>query len=188
MGTDAPKWRLIPTTRNGPPGTVHLGLTYSHNEWDYSNPGTGKPKKKPPIALTLHTLIVPDGTRAWLVSALDEATAVAKAKQILASQSTLATREGLDSLKSARTNAGGFITPRGAGLGLPLSFLFESSPRYKMANDPLLGISSQSQYTTPLVFTATEGATGNDKSLTLSLRVPRPALADVLQVGPRIFR
>jgi hypothetical protein len=187
MGSEAPKWKIVPA-RNAPTGTIHLALSYAHEEWDYSQPGTGKPKKKPAITLTLHTLIVPDGTRAWLVSALDEATAVAKAKQILASQNTLATREGLDALKSARTNAGGFITPRAAGLGLPLTFLFGGAPRYKMANDPLLGISSQSQYTTPLVFMATEGVTGNDKTLTLSLRVPRPALADVLQVGPRIFR
>jgi hypothetical protein len=186
MGTDAPKWKVVPSTRN-PTGSVHLALSYTHEEWDYSQQGTGKPKKKPPLTLTLHTLIVPDGTRAWIVSALDEATANAKAKQILASQNTLATREGLDSLKAARTNAGGFITPRGAGLGLPLTFLFGGSPRWKVANDPLLGISSQSQYTTPLVFTATEGSSGNDKSLTLSLRVPRPALADILQVGPRIF-
>ena len=188
MGSDAPKWKLVPTTRGGPAGTVHLALSYAHEEWDYSQPGSGRPKKKPPITLTLHTLIVPDGARAWLVSALDEATAVAKAKQILASQNTLATREGLDALKNARVNAGGFITPRGAGLGLPLTFLFNGSPRWKMANDPLLGISSQSQYTTPLVFMGTEGASGNDKTLTLSLRVPRAALSDVLQVGPRIFR
>jgi len=190
MGADAPKWKLAPASRGAPTGTVHLAMTYVHDEWDYTTATVtaGKPKKKPPITLTLHTLIVPDGTRAWLVSALDEATAVAKAKQILANQNTLAAREGLDTLKAARVNAGGFITPRAAGLGLPLSFLFGGSPRYKMANDPLLGISSQSQYTTPLVFTATEGATSNDKNLTLSLRVPRPALADVLQVGPRIFR
>jgi len=190
MGTDAPKWRLAGASRGAPTGTVHLALAYSHEEYDYSpaSTGSGRPKKKPPIALTLHTLIVPDGTRVWLVSALDEATAVAKAKQILANQNTLATREGLDSLKASRANAGGFITPRGAGLGLPLSFLFGGSPRYKMANDPLLGISSQSQYTTPLMFTATEGTSANDKTLTLSLRVPRPALADILQVGPRIFR
>lgn len=190
MGSDAPKWKLMPASRGAPTGTVHLALSYAHEEWDYSTPttGTGRPKKKPAIALTLHTLIVPDGTRAWLVSALDEATAVAKAKQILAGQNTLATLPGIDSLKNARVNAGGFITPRGVGLGLPLTFLFGGSPRYKMANDPLLGISSQSQYTTPLVFMATEGSSGNDKSLTLSLRVPRPALADVLQVGPRIFR
>jgi hypothetical protein len=188
MGSDAPKWKIVATPRTAPANAVHLALTYAHEEWDYSAPGNAKPKKKPSIALTLHTFIVPDGTRAWLVSALDEATAIAKAKQILASQSTLATREGLDALKSARTNAGGFVTPRGVGLGLPLTFLFNGSPRYKMANDPLLGISSQSQYTTPLVFMGTEGASANDKSLTLSLRVPRPALADVLQVGPRIFR
>jgi len=73
------------------------------------------------------------------------------------------------------------------GMGLPLTWLFSGNPRYKAANDPLLGVSSQSQYTTPLVFSYSEAAAGSDHSLTLSLRVPRPALQDVLAVGPRIF-
>ncbi len=187
MGSEAPKWRVAGASRSAPAGSVHLTLAYAHEEWDYSQP-SGKPKKRAPITLTLHTLIVPDQSRAWIVSALDEATAVAKVKAILAGQSTLAGRAGLESLKTARVNAGGFITPRALGLGMPLSWLFTSNPRWKASNDPLLGISSQSQYTTPLVFMATEGLTGSDHDLTLAVRVPRAALADVLAVGPRIFR
>jgi len=122
------------------------------------------------------------------VSALDEATAVAKAKALVAGTGTLASRAGLEALTSARINAGGFITPRGVGLGMPLTWLETWNPRYKATNDPLMGISSQSQYTTPVVFTAAEGGGGGGASLTLALRFPRPGLQEVLQVGPRLFR
>ncbi len=188
MGSDSPKWRVAGASRGAPPGSVHLTMTYAHEDYDWTQSQSGgKPKKRPPITLVLHTLIVPDQSRAWIVSALDEATAVAKAKSILAGQATLASREGLDALKSARLNAGGFVTPRGVGLGLPLTYLFGGNPRYKASNDPLLGISSQSQYTTPLVFTYVEGSAGTDHALTLSLRIPRAALQDALAVGPRLF-
>jgi hypothetical protein len=140
--------------------------------------------------LTLHTLIVPDQTRTWIVSALDEATASARARMILANAQTgtLATLAGLDALRAGRLNAGGFVTPRGVGMGLPLSWLLNGNPRYRASTDPLMGISSQSQYTTPLVFTYAESGGSGESAFTFGLRIPRPALADVMQVGPRIFR
>jgi hypothetical protein len=190
QGDSTPLWKVAGAARNAPAGTVHITLTQSHEDVDYAPPPPGvKPKKRPPIVLTLHTLVVPDQTRVWIVNALDEATASAKARALVAGGSgTLAAREGLDVLKTAHTNAGGFVTPRGLGLGVPLSWLFTWNPRYKAANDPLMGISSQSQYTTPLVFTAAESAAGGESTLSLGLRIPRPALQDVMQVGPRIFR
>ncbi len=188
MKSDGPTWKLAGPSRGAPPGSVHLALRMPHDDIDYSAIG-GKPKPRAPIVLTLHTLIVPDGTRAWIVSALDEATAVTKAKAILAqSGTTLATREGIDALKASRTNAGGFITPRGAGMGLPFTWLVVGSPRYRAATDPLMGVSSQGQYTTPLSFMFTEAGTADSSSLTFSVRVPRALLPDVMAVGPRIFR
>jgi hypothetical protein len=101
---------------------------------------------------------------------------------------TLATLAGLDALRAGRLNAGGFVTPRGVGMGLPLSWLLNGNPRYRASTDPLMGISSQSQYTTPLVFTYAESGGSGESAFTFGLRIPRPALADVMQVGPRIFR
>jgi hypothetical protein len=177
------------SARNAPPGTVQVTIDSSHEDWDAAPPPPGgKPKKRAPIVLTLHVLIVPDQGRAWVVTALDEATAVAKAKALVAGTSTLANRTGLDALKAGRLNAGGFITPRGVGLGTPWSWLFTWNPRYKVANDPLMGISSQSQYTTPVVLTAMESGGSGEGTLTFALRFPRPGLQEVLQVGPRLFR
>jgi hypothetical protein len=183
-----PTWKIVGPARNAPPGTVHVTYVKSHEDMEW-NATTGKPKKKPPIVLTLHTLIVPDQTRTWIVSSLDEATASARARMLLANQTgTLATLAGLDALRAGRLNAGGFVTPRGVGMGIPISWLLGGNPRYKAATDPLMGISSQSQYTTPLVFTYAETSGAGESAFTFGLRVPRAALADVMQVGPRIFR
>jgi hypothetical protein len=183
-------WKVVPA-HNAPPGTVHVALTVSHEDVDWTSASSGnKPKKRPPFVVTLHTLVVPDQTRVWVVNALDEATAAAKARGLVsAGTPTLATREGLDALKTMRTNAGGFTTPRGVGMGLPVTWLFADNVRYKATTDPIMGVSSQTQYTTPLVFTAAESVeSGNEHSLTFGLRVPRGAVQDVMQVGPHIFR
>ncbi len=186
------KWRVAGASRNAPAGSVHLTLIHEIEDIDFQTRGpNGQPKKRPPIVITMHTLIVPDGPRAWIVNALDETTAVNKARAIMASApggaGTLATRAGLDALKNARLNAGGFITPRGAGLGMPMWWMFTWNPRYKISNDPLVGVSSQSQYTTPIIFTAAESASNDEKSLTIGLRVSRSALADALAVAPHLF-
>ncbi len=183
------KWRVVAAPRNAPAGSVHLALTHELEDADYSQPRTAK--KRPPIVLTMHSLIVPDGTHAWIVSALDETTAVNKARSLVAASptnGTLATRAGLDGLRASRINAGGFITPRGVGLGVPFSWLDTWNLRYKMGNDPLVGVSSQSQFTTPIVFSATEAAENDEKSLTISLRITRAVVAEALAVAPHIFR
>jgi len=187
---DQDSFRVARAPRGAPPGTVELALRVAHEDYDWRPQAMshGKPKKRPPFVFVLHTLVVPDHGTAWIVSALDEATAVAKARELVASSSssTLASRAGLEPMKTAHVNAGGFVTPRGLGMGIPLSWLV-ASPRYKATTDPVLGISSPTQYTTPLLFTAAEAASGSDRSLTLSLTMPRAALADFLGVGPRIF-
>jgi hypothetical protein len=185
------KWRVSAAPRNAPAGTIHLALSHDIDDNDLRpQQPNAKPKKRAPIVLTLHTLIVPDGTRAWLVNALDEATAVAKARAIMANAATgtLASRAGLDALKSSRMNAGGFITPRAAGLGLPIMWLEAWNLRYKVTNDPLAGVSAQSQYTTPIIFYASEGAQSDEKSITISLRVTRAVVQEAVAVAPHIFR
>ncbi len=183
---NGPTLRATAAPRGAPKGTLAFALTMKHEDWNWQ-PSGGKPKKRPPFVLTMHTLLVPDQSTLWIVSALDEPTAVAKAKALLAANAgTLAGRSGLESLKSARMNAGGFVTPRGLGMGIPMSWLV-GSPRYKVTSDPLLGVSSPTQYTTPILLTATEGASGGDHAVTLTLDMPRAALTDFLAVGPRIF-
>jgi hypothetical protein len=195
MDRDAPTFRVVATPRGAPKGTLALAVRVTHPDFDWGAPPprpphhgkASKPKKRPPFALTLHTLVVPDKTTAWVVSALDAATALAEARAIVSGKgSTLASRAGLESLRSAHVNFGGFFTPRGLGMGLPLTWLV-GNPRREATRDPLIGISSPSQYVTPLVFTAAERAAGPERSLTVSMDVPRAALADFLAVGPRIF-
>jgi len=184
------KWRAATAPRNAPHGTTAFALVRENDDTDWNTRmPDGKYKKRPPMVLTMHTLVVPDGTRAWIVNALDEATAVNVARKLVGSASggTLATRAGLDLLRSAHANLGGFITPRAAGLGMPITWLSGWNLRYKIANDPLVGVTSQSQYTTPIVFFAQESAQGDDKSLAVGARVTRAVVADVLAVGPRIF-
>ena len=184
MHGDAPSFRVSAAPRNAPAGTIALSLTMKHEHWDYSGP---KAKKLAPLTLTMHTLIVPDHGTAWVVNALDEATAVAKARALVSGNGgTLAGRAGLDALKNGRSNAAGFLTPRGLGLGIPLTWVV-GSPWYKVTSDPLMGISSASQYTTPILISATEGSSGSQRSLTITADMPRAALADFLAVGPRIF-
>ncbi|HEY1960100.1 MAG TPA: hypothetical protein VGH28_31040 [Polyangiaceae bacterium] len=184
MHHDAPTFRVSGAPRGAPPGTIAFSLGIKHERWDYNGP---KPKQKPPLVLAMHTLVVPDHGTVWVVNALDEATAVAKARALVSGAGgTLSGRAGLEALKNGHVNAAGFVTPRGLGLGIPMGWLV-GSPWYKVTNDPLMGISSSSQYTTPLLITAAEGASGSERSLTLSADVPRAALADFLAIGPRIF-
>jgi len=187
----APTWRVVATPAGLPTGTLHFALAIAHDETAYSGTmgPTSKPTKKPPITMTLHTLVVPDQPEAWVVSSLDLATAVAKAKLVstpTATTGTLATRAGLEALKTTPLNAGGFVTMRGLGMGLPLTWVTDS-PRERIANDPLLGTSSQSQASTPLVLSFAETSDGGP-GFTMRLHMPRAAVTDVLQVGPRIFR
>jgi hypothetical protein len=78
------------------------------------------------------------------------------------------------------------VTMRGLGMGLPLTWLFDS-PRDRVGADPLLGTSTQSQASTPLVLGFAETNDGGP-GFTMSFHMPRTALVDVMQVGPRIFR
>jgi len=190
----APTWRVVATPAGLPAGSVHLALAVAHDDANYGTSalmGQGqatKARKRPPITTTLHILVVPDQTRAWVVTSLDQATAVARARLVAspsAATGTLASRQGLDALKSARLNAGGFVTLRGLGMGAPLTWVLDS-PRQRIANDPLLGTSAQSQGSTPLILGFAETSEGGP-GFTMSFDMPRAALADVLQVGPRIF-
>ena len=191
----APTWRVVATPAGLPAGSVHLALAVAHDDSSYGTSGlTGqgqatKAKKRPPITTTLHILVIPDQTRAWVISSLDQATAVAEAKLVAspsATTGTLAGRQGLDALKSARLNAGGFVTMRGLGMGMPLTWVLDS-PRVRIAGDPLLGTSAQSQGSTPFILGFAETNEG-EPGFTMSFDMPRAALADVLQVGPRVFR
>jgi hypothetical protein len=184
---DAPLWKVAGPARNAPPGTLHLTASMTHEDFDAYSASSTKTKPRPPIVLTLHTLVVPDGTRTWVVNALDVDTAVARAKALLAGAPGLSQRAGLDALKTMRANGAGFLTPRAIGFGTPITWMTTYNPRYKATTDPLMGISSQSQYTTPLVYTATETTANGENSLSFTFQIPRPAVQDVLQVGPRLF-
>ncbi len=196
-GGKPPVVKLAAVPSGLPAGTVHLEADiYSTPPAPPAPPpranrGTRKPvrRARPAPTLTrLHVLVVPDADTTWVVSALDDKLAAARARAMLkpAASGTLASRGGIEALRGARLNAGGLLTMRGLGMKTPFVWAM-LDPTDELQDDPLLGMSSASQGSTLLPFTYVESAKGGERSFTMALRVPRTALSGLMNVGPRIF-
>ena len=153
-------------------------------------------KGKPVAAakpVTLHVLVVPGAEekgRTWLVVAADEALAVSKMKLLTSAvsdaASTLAGKGGLDVIKSARANAGGFVSPRAFVDGTPFGWVFGQSYG-ALHRDVLAGLGASPEKggtAIPFTFTAQPGA-GASPAGTFVARttVPRAAIDDIVRLA-----
>jgi hypothetical protein len=202
------KW-VKEQSKDGPPPTIKVaplpkGLTLPKEAKDsvhleialfrphHQEPAAkGKPAPKPPAGkpIKLHLLVLPDGARSWLVLASDEATLVAKAKAVLTpaadGAATLARRGGLESMRDARVNAAGFVSPRGLVAGTAFGWLL--GQKYgALHRDVFEGVgASPQQGATPIPFSFTSqagaGATPGG-SFTASAALPRGAIEDLVRI------
>ena len=144
-------------------------------------------KRAPGKPLVLHALVVPDGNASWLVFAADEALAVAKAKELLATgPSALASRPGVAPMKDARMNAGGFVSARALSVGDAFAWTLDP-PWEKLDGDPLAGIASASdQAMTPIplqLTTAPASSASPAGTFTATMTVPKTAIAAIVRMA-----
>lgn len=144
-----------------------------------------KPPKPPVFVNTLHLYLVPDGGRTWMVWSLDDALAQGKAKGLAgapAQGATLTSRGGIDELKAARANSGGFVTMRGLVLDGPLVLLGSSQQSYLERTDPLRGFGGSGQGATPVSMWL---AATSQTTMTATAHVPRGVVRDAIMARVR---
>lgn len=182
----APALKTGAVPKGLPAGSQHWELTRSVHDWARQPPqppsppgkGAAPPPKTPFVVNKLHVLLVPDGARTWIVWSMDDGFALDRAKALVGTPAaTLATRPGLEALKAARSNAGGFLTMRGLALDSPIVAMERAPSRYLDRPDPLFGLASSSQGQTPIPiwFAASSG-----RAVTGAAAVPRAAVRDAM--------
>ncbi len=199
-GTPPGKFNTAGPIKDLPAGHVHLELVDFHDDPNFAPtpppppPGAKPTGARPPapkpaiLASKLQIVLVPDGDRTWMLTGMDIPTIVAKAKAILAGTDPLSKRTDLEVLRTAKSNAGGFVSLRGVGMLLPLAWATRT-PGYALDDDPLFGMTSSSSGMVAVPFWFSEQGPSTDASqgaLTLSVRIPRAEVADFLSV--HLFR
>lgn len=192
------QWKTSTPVKDLPAGNVHFELVDFNQDVNLAPapppPARGRPTPPPPkptySASKLQIVLVPDGDRTWLFTAMDMPTLIAKAKATLAATDSLAKRMDLDPLRAAKSNAGGFMSLRGLGMKLPIAWSTRT-PDYALDDDPLYGMTTSDAGMVAVPFWFSEEGTKADApagALSLSVRVPRAEVADFLTVGVRLFR
>ncbi len=191
------QWKTAAPVKDLPAGNVHFELVDFNQDVNMNPPPPPPPGRPAPptpkptyTASKLQIVLVPDGDRTWLFTAMDMPTLIAKAKATLAATDSLAKRMDLDPLRSAKSNAGGFMSLRGLGMKLPIAWSTRT-PGYALDDDPLYGMTTSDAGMVAVPFWFSEEGTKADApagALNLSVRVPRAEVADFLTVGVRLFR
>jgi hypothetical protein len=139
-----------------------------------------KAKAKLAKPIKVHGFIVPDGSRTWIAWGMDETLVAGKIRGILAGDGpTLATRPGLDGLRAAKLNGGGFFDarnfakPDAAGL---IGLLHSAGAAQLPSEDKL---PSGDWGKTPMWLGVRTEGTGDRRATTVSVRVPREAISDL---------
>ena len=191
------QWKTAAPVKDLPAGNVHFELVDFNQDVNMNPPPPPPPGRPAPptpkptyTASKLQIVLVPDGDRTWLFTAMDMPTLIAKAKATLAATDSLAKRMDLDPLRSAKSNAGGFMSLRGLGMKLPIAWSTRT-PGYALDDDPLYGMTTSDAGMVAVPFWFSEEGTKADApagARNLSVRVPRAEVADFLTVGVRLFR
>ena len=143
-----------------------------------------KPKVKLEKPYVLHWFFVPDAGRTWVGYGADETSVASHIKVALSTSSdpgTLASRTGLDDLKTAKIGSGGFLTMRGALSPSPLSPIFKNDDRdmermfFRLQNAPQKG-----ETPIPIMVRAIAPAAQGAGSVEVSLKVPRDCVKDLM--------
>jgi hypothetical protein len=154
-------------------------------------PAKGAPKKNatpkpaPPRPRVVNILIVPDGARSWLVVSPSLELATAKAKAILPNApdtGTLAKRGALEPLRDPHASSGGLLSMRGVISPSPFRYLFGETKVPRGGAFGGLG-ATPSRGGTPIAFFTT----GDPKTWTLSAKVPKEAIVDIVKTTMRRF-
>ncbi len=146
-------------------------------------------KKKKPAAgkpLVLHAIVVPDGAASWLVFAADADLAVAKAKEVLAGGTKMASRPGLASMKDARMTSGGFVSAR--GIAEDDTFAWTLATKWSRLSRDAVGAlaSTPEKGTTPVPFQTTSqppGASAPAGTFAATLTVPKGAIESFVRLA-----
>jgi hypothetical protein len=178
-----PTIKITPAPKSLGKDAVHVEVTV-HRE----HPADPKTKKraKPGKPLVLHALILPAGaSSSWFVSAGDLDLAVAKASELLAGSSTLASRPGLAPLKDAHVTSAGFGTAR--GVALQDSFLWVLATRWSaLSRGPLAALETAPDHgVTPVLFQVTAqpgSATAPAGTFSATVTIPKEAIASLVSL------
>ncbi len=164
-GVPFPKWKVGGAVKGAPAGTMHYTIEIPSfaKLIDRSEKGSGKhaaEEKKPKHtfkALPFHLVVVGDGDQTWFAMGCDENIALQHLKVSLGGgNDTLASRPGLDALKSSHTTSGGFLDSHNFA-GSPLvDWLMNNE------NAPAAASIESVKGTTPLLFLGTANAPSPD--------------------------
>lgn len=155
------------------PGKLFEGHTYVE-------PGAKKPKTPAAKPLSVVLIVMPDGNRTWIGLSADESVITSKLAQVRKANDphTLASREGLAQLKTAKAISGGFLSVA--------SFAESGAMMRELHVDPAKLLASMPHHgETPITYTVSVAKDGG-VSVTYSLRMPRGVVEDIAGAVPTL--
>ncbi|WP_394832050.1 hypothetical protein LVJ94_36590 [Pendulispora rubella] len=182
-----------PRTATLPKGTVHYELTVVHELPEPLDVAKKPAETKKPAAkeakakvqgkpVKMHIFLTPEANRTVMGFGIDDALAAKMLGGVFASGPTLETREGLDELKRAKTNAGGFITTRGFVTDSPLSYVSDKKLPDRDPLRPLGNAPAHGGAAIPFTWLAQPGKDGSAGSFVATLKLPKAAVQDIVSV------
>jgi hypothetical protein len=177
------------------PGSVAFELVFPVKAFDVpiaappARPGQPRPKAlprpAPPRPLSMVLIVVPDGARTWFGFSADEKTVVEKLALVRQGTpaATLASREGLGSLRAARVMSGGFGTLASVTSSLSSSLGSFSRSDYQSAEMLRRLVSMPHHGQTPMPYTLSVNTAGAT-TLTWALTIPRAVAEDLGALVP----
>ncbi|WP_394842609.1 hypothetical protein LZC95_36765 [Pendulispora brunnea] len=192
-GLAAPTLKATASPRNAtlPKGTVHYELTVVHEPpesldlgkkpADAKKPGAKEAKAKVQgRVVKMHIFLAPDANRTVMGFGVDDVLAAKMLAGVFASGPTLETREGLDELKRAKTNAGGFITTRGFVTDSPLAYVSDKKLPDRDPLRPLQNAPAHGGAVIPFTWLAQPGKDANGGSFVATVKLPKAAVQDIV--------
>lgn len=171
-GTDLPKLSARPARGlAGGATTYELVLTSAFfGKLD----GAEKGARVPPLSIVI--TVLPDGDRTWIGLSADEKLLNTKLTEVKKGDATLASREGIGQLKTARGVSGGFFT---AG-----NLVKSAADSIADASDIKKALNAMPHHgETPVLMWTTVSA-GAGPNVLWTLRVPRAVVEDIAAIAP----
>ncbi len=199
-----PTLKIVPVAASAklPKETMHLELVISHEApmagLDASLVGGGK-KPAPPrtgkgpalAPLRVHVFIVPDGARTWIALGATESLVVAHVAGVLAGApdaGTLAKRPGVDAVRDAKSNGGGFVTLHGIATSAMIVQALGDGGLHRASRTYASLMATQSKGGTVLPYVArvqpaAAGASGGSTEITMT--IPKGGIEDLIGLAMR---
>ncbi len=165
------------------PGSMFEAHHYSFGAAQKPKKKAAKPKTPKPVTVSI--VLMPEGDQSWIGISADTKELYARLAQIHKGKDTLASRDGLAELKSARAITGGFVTLAGFTHSMRSDLSRTLGPGFTKSLDKVFdALPHHGETPVPYTFMVTQdGGT----ALTWSISAPKAVVADLGALVPAVI-